>query len=166
VPNHTIRLRNIIFTLGLLFAANANAALLSFDLSYSGAVFGNSATATATATGTITLDDTILANPGGNLANAAAVGVTAFAITVSGAGSIDGTHTLLDYGNFRFNTAGSTLDLSVELVGQAAGGGTFASTTCTTFCGDFNFFTTGGVHPTAIDAFTIGGGGQSFFGIN
>ena len=94
----------------------ANAALITFDLTYSGAPFENS----AVASGSITFDDAILPVPG-DLVNATAdvLGVTAFSITVSGASAGDGTFGLSDVTNWIWDV-GSELDLTQNLVGQAA----------------------------------------------
>jgi hypothetical protein len=101
--------------LGLGIAVSgAQASLITFDLTYTGAPFGNS----ATATGSITFDDTVLPNPG-NLANvsAAALGVTGFSITVSGASSGNGTFAFSDVTNWVW-LVGAPLNLGAELVGQ------------------------------------------------
>ena len=94
----------------------ANAALITFDLSYSGDRFGNA----AVASGSITFDDAILPVPGG-LTNVTAevLGVTAFSIAVSGATAGNGTFGLRDATNWIW-LVDRELDLTQNLVGQAA----------------------------------------------
>ena len=93
----------------------ANAGLITFDLTYSGAPFGNS----AVGSGSITFDDAILRIPG-FLYNvtANALGVTAFSITVSDASAGNGTFGLSDVTNWIWDV-GAELDLTQNLVGQA-----------------------------------------------
>jgi len=55
-------MNGMLLSLYLLVTSSAHATLLGFDLEWSGAAFGNS----ATATGMITIDDTVLQNPGFN----------------------------------------------------------------------------------------------------
>ena len=119
-----------------LFASPASATLLTFDLDWSGASFGNA----ATATGSITIDDTVLPNPSGPVFGAATIGVVAFSVTISGAASGNGTFVLADFlgtDEFLWDTAGAILDLTMELVGQPAGSGTWGTPTANC-CGDFN----------------------------
>lgn len=94
----------------------ANAALITFDLSYSGAPFGN----TAVASGSITFDDAILPVPA-VLVNVTAevLGVTAFSIAVSGASAGNGTFGLGDVTNWIWDVD-PELDLTQNLVGQSA----------------------------------------------
>jgi hypothetical protein len=68
------------------------AGLMTFDLTWSGASFGN----TAMATGQITFDPSLLTNPGVT----DPIAVTAFSITVSGASSGNGTFGLGDFDDF------------------------------------------------------------------
>ncbi len=91
----------------------ANAALKSFDLDWSGVSYGN----TAIAVGTITLDVSVLQNPGSNSSLASPGLVTSFSISVSGASSGNGTWSLVDFGDIRWVTE-TALDLTQELFGQ------------------------------------------------
>ena len=94
----------------------ANAALITFDLTCSGAPFENS----GVASGSITFDDVILPVPGFLINEPADVlGVTAFSITVSGASAGNGTFGLSDVTNWIWDV-GAELDLAQNLVGQAA----------------------------------------------
>jgi hypothetical protein len=126
-----------------LLAPQSDAALISFNLSYSGAGFGNG----ATAVGTITFDDAVLPNPG-SLANvpAASLGIDSFSITVTGASSGNGTFGLADVDNWVWILS-APLNLNAELVGQAG-------------FSDFNWCAAGFIGCTApapggIAAFTI-----------
>ena len=145
-----------ILALAMGLAAPAQAAFLDFDLAWSGASFSNS----ATATGSITVDDTILPNPGITVGTPAAVGITAFEITIAGATSGNGTFTLADYNVFVFEVDGVTpLDLTQELVGQPLSAPFLPWGAClTTDCGDFNMLNTvgvGGSAPLGDDIFQI-----------
>ena len=99
-------------TLFVMASSAVQAQLATFDLSYSGAQFNDN----AVATGTITLDESVLNNPGGNQQTVNPF-VTALNLTVSGAISGNGTFTLSDFSNVLLNIS-SPLDLSKELVGQ------------------------------------------------
>ena len=127
----------------LVVSSAANATLIDFRLAWSGASFGNN----ATATGTITIDDAVLLNPsdGYYQAEPALLGITAFSITVSGAAVGNGTFTLEDFNDFAWWTDGVALDLSQELIGQPTTNGVWgtsdASGGCMSEgCGDFNIF--------------------------
>ena len=96
-------------------AQAAVAAPITYDLTYSGAVFGNS----ATASGSITLDAALLPNPGSQInVPAVTLGITAFTITVMGASSGNGTFGLAAVTNWIWNTS-AAINLDAELVGQA-----------------------------------------------
>jgi hypothetical protein len=106
------------------WAARSQAALETFDLSWSGASFANS----ATATGTITFD-TSLVNTSGYTSLTGDVGpatpwVTAFSMTISNASTPagDGTFGLSDFNSVPgdiFMSLGGPVDFSTNLVGQA-----------------------------------------------
>src|SRR5262245_50004049 len=95
-------------------AATAGATPILFNFNYSGAPFGN----TAIAVGTSTMDDALLPNHGllGN-GPSGALGITAFSITVSGAGSGNGTFTLSQVTNWVWSMSAS-INLFVQLLGQ------------------------------------------------
>ena len=98
----------------------------NFNLTWSGATFGNS----ATATGVIGLDlTTIPAAPNIN----GLAGITSFTITITGASAGNGTFTLTDFGSFIFQSSGITLNYTTDLMAQ--NGGTIFSSV-----GDFNIF--------------------------
>jgi hypothetical protein len=138
-------------------AVIANATIISFDLTYSGAPFGNA----ATATGKISFDDSILPNaPGGHVnVSAATLGIVDFSITVSGASSGNGTFTLSDFQLVPGEENGwiwilsAPLNLAAELVGQV-GFLDFNWCASTLSCG--NPTAPGGVNP-----FTIATNGES-----
>jgi hypothetical protein len=97
-------------------ASIANAALITFDLTYTGIDNG------ATGTGQITFDDTVLPNPGFLVnVDSGTLGVAAFAITIAGASSGNGTFGLAQVTNWIWDVS-APLDLGAELVGQAGFG--------------------------------------------
>ena len=95
----------------------------TFNLTWSGAFFGN----TAVATGQITLDTTLLPNPTFSDAGFAFLQplVQNFSMTVSGASAGNGTFSQGDFAALLFGTDGATLDISKELVGQPLPDGGF-----------------------------------------
>jgi len=106
----------------------------TYSLAWSGASFGNN----ATATGLMTLDLTTLPNPSGfetNIYN----DITSLTVTVSGASSGNGTFTKADLPTLvHWWTAGVKLNLLKELVGQPTTGNPWG--TPDSISGDFNFF--------------------------
>jgi hypothetical protein len=98
----------------------ANAAVITFDLSYSGASFGDS----AVGTGFISFDNTVLPNTAVTLGNVspATLGIVNFSITISNASSGNGTFGLSDFTaapNGWVWILGGPLNLSANLVGQS-----------------------------------------------
>jgi hypothetical protein len=121
--------------------ANADAV---FDLAWSGAGFGN----TASATGTVTLNLADINNPGTTFQNVSPF-VTDFSITVTGATSGNGTFNFVDFnggpaGGFDISTPG-TLDFTRQLVGQPTPDGPWGSSHVNGIgdIGDFNMFNNG-----------------------
>lgn len=116
----------------------------TYNLAWSGATFGNS----ATATGQITLDLTTLPNPGGpafDMYN----DIASLTVTVVGASSGNGTWTRADLcacsalGTFTYwDTGGVALNMNQQLVGQPTLGNPWG--TPDGISGDFNFFFTNG----------------------
>ncbi len=94
-------------------AGQVQAAVITFDLAWSGVSYGNS----ASAVGTISLEDSLLPNPG-FFAGPLSPTVTALSITVSGAAIGNGTFNMSDFDFWVWDTNGATLDLSSQLVGQ------------------------------------------------
>ena len=143
----------------VFFTSSAQAEVLVFDLVWSGASFGNS----ATATGRISINDAVLPNPGGSGdigASFESIGVVNFTMTVSGAGFGNGLFTIGDFRSVRWDSGNlqtATLDLTTELVGQPTGADPWAGTTQTS-AGDFNVFS-GSLAPTGVAAFEIATGG-------
>ena len=117
----------------MLGTATANAALLTFDLSWSGEYFDND----ATAIGSITIDDEILMNPGFN--GLFSGYITSFSITVSGATSGNGTWTESDFSDIFWYTD-TALDLTQELVGQPTQMDPWGTAYPGDTGGDFNMF--------------------------
>jgi uncharacterized delta-60 repeat protein len=87
------------------------AGLQTFEITWSGASYGNGATATAQ----ITFDPSLIQNPGTTTGTA---WVSSFSITVSGAPIGNGTWSKSDIHSFRFLTGSTALDFTQELVGQ------------------------------------------------
>ena len=116
----------VLMALLLLVAAQAQAQIATFDLSYSGSPYGNA----ATATGVITLDLSLVQNPGitstnGSQASPAIPFVKALSLTVVGAKSGNGTFTSSDFRDIALFNSFVTLDFSKELVGQRNGNHVF-----------------------------------------
>lgn len=101
---------------GLHSAPNiAEAGQVTFDLAWSGAPFGNS----ATAIGQITFDPTLISNPGfSNTIMGTWPGLTDFTITVTGASSGNGTFDMSYYPEIFIDTGGVGLDFTKQLIGQ------------------------------------------------
>jgi hypothetical protein len=114
-------------------ALPASADLVVFDLAWSGASFGNG----ATATGRITIDDALLANPGNNSSTTPGL-VTALVVTISGASAGNGTYGLADFTDFFLNTGSLALDFTRELVGQPTGQDPWGTFQPGNTGGDFN----------------------------
>ena len=145
--------------LALCYARPAAAAPTVFDLTYSGASFGNG----ASAAGTLTLDPSLLPNPDFSPTDITDA-VSALTLTVSGAVAGDGTFTFTDYspsdgGGVTLDTAGGTLDFTKPLIGQPTLGDPFG-TTRTGSSGDFSVFPgAAGIAagaPGAVAPFTLG----------
>ena len=143
-------------------APSEGAADATFDLTWSGTPYGDS----AKATGTVTMDLSLIDNPGLTYSNQIAF-IIDFSITVTGASSGNGTFDLSDFGYLRLDTNGGTLDFSEQLVGQATAGSPWGTTNTGT-SGDFNLFASGndlsapyGVYPFSFK--TDGGGGDELF---
>ena len=122
----------------------------AFDLTWSGASFGNG----ASATGQIVLDLTTIPNPGsyGN-ASVLAPWIQSISITVSGAPTGDGTFTTSDFSGNTWSTNGGTFNFTQNLVGQTAGIGSWDTPNGS--YGDFNFFTTNASAPNGSGNFTF-----------
>lgn len=105
---------SVIVAVAALSAPVSHAVPITFNLSYSGASFGNQ----ATGTGFVTFDDAVLPNPG-TLANvtAATLGVQAFSIAIAGASTGNGTFGLGSVTNWIWSVS-APLNLTGELVGQ------------------------------------------------
>ena len=131
-------------------AGQVQAAVITFDLAWSGVSYGNS----ASAVGTISLDDSLLPNPGFVFGDPLSPTVTALSITVSGASSGNGTFNMSDFDFWFWDTNGATLDLSSQLVGQNTLGNPWG--TPQSMSGEFNLFalTVQGA-PLGSDYFTL-----------
>lgn len=128
-----------------------------FALQWSGAAFGNS----ASANGLIDFDPSLISNPGFT----DPLPVNSFSITVTGANSGNGTFSLADYNNFFLATSGGTLDFTKQLVGQPTSNGLWGTTSFGNG-GDFNIISNFSNldTPTGVSEFLIatsGGSGDS-----
>jgi hypothetical protein len=95
----------------------SQAGLITFDFAYSGASYGNG----ATATGFVSFDESLLPNPGSFYGTTSMPAfVTDLSITISGtAGGLgDGTFVLSDFRTIFWDTGPEPLNLASELVGQ------------------------------------------------
>ena len=110
------------------FLGTARAAVYVFDITYSGASRGN----TATAFGTIILEDP--PNPGISSDFSKVISLT---LTVSGASSGNGTFTKSDFIGWSWATNGGTLDLDAELIGQSTDDLTWGTDNFEGGAGDF-----------------------------
>jgi hypothetical protein len=123
-------------------AAAGAASATTFDITWSGDAFGNS----ATATGLITVDSTL---PGLGFTSVflPSADVTALSITITGASSGNGTFGYSDFNEIYFWSP-TPLDLTQELIGQPVSGGTdFFGDSDNGLGGDFNIFGNGGAAP-------------------
>lgn len=154
-------LKTALLAIGLFLGSfgPALAADQTFNLAWSGAAYGNG----ASATGYFTLDTALLNNPGFSSFSGASL-PSQLSITVTGSSGGNGTFTRSDFSAFFINTAGGTLDFNSEWVGQSTPGGLWGATAFPTVVGDFNMFSTGlsANTPTGTSIFTlVTGGGQS-----
>ncbi len=122
-----------------VFAGMSQAAIITYDLTYSGATFLNS----AVATGSISFDDSILPNGPTSLANvsAATLGVVDWSLTVTGASTGNGTFSQADLELVPGQENGwiwilsAPINLATELVGQV-GFNDFNWCAATSSCGN------------------------------
>jgi hypothetical protein len=125
----------------------------TYNLAWSGASLGNS----ASATGQITLDLTTLPNPSSGTVDIYS-DIQSLSITVTGAVSGNGTWTLANLvqgsnlGTYSYWDTGATLNMGTELVGQPTSSSAWG--TADGYSGDFNlFFGNGG--PIGSNYFTL-----------
>lgn len=85
--------------------------------------------------------------------------VTDLGITITGAGSGNGTFNLADFGEVVF-WAPAPLNLSTELIGQDLGGGCIYGTPDGS-CGDFNVFAATSGAPNGVFYFSLATSGQN-----
>jgi hypothetical protein len=138
-------------------------ATTTFDITWSGAAFGDN----ATATGYITVDSTLPAitpDYSGNDVFLPSSDVTALSITITGAGSGNGTFGLSDFFDITFWSP-APLNTGEQLVGQDLGNGctygSFAFSPCGGLGGDFNLFTSNPLAPDGYIYFTLATDGGS-----
>ena len=128
-----------------LSATAVQATIHDFDVGWSGASFGNNASAQAT----LSLDDAFLLNPGFNSTSVDPSFLTSFSVSVSGTagGAGDGTWGAGDFFDI-FMNMDLALDLTQELVGQPQLIDPWGTSQPGGTGGDFNMFSTG-ADPTA-----------------
>jgi hypothetical protein len=153
----------------MLAAGSAGATITTFDITWSGASFGNS----AVAHGFITLDAALLPEmTSGHLVILPDPRVTALSLDISGASASNGHFDLSDYLDPKLVTvsavdfwAPATLNLGTELIGQDLGNScTLGEIThkCAAglgVSGDFNILSFGTL-PAGVAAFTLSTSGQ------
>ena len=152
-----------LFVFGLLLfglmmlvpAASADDVYQTYNLAWSGASFENG----ASATGQITLDLTTLPNPISGNVNISG-DIQSLSVTVTGAGSGDGTWTLADLYDTYWWTGSDALNMGTELVGQPTTGNPWGTSDGSS--GDFNlWFDNGGPNGYFnFDLATAGEGGD------
>ena len=133
-------MKSLLIVIALFFISQLHAAPQRFDFVYLGD--GNA----AVATGYIIFESTLIPNPTVDSDNFVILpdpSVLALEVTITGSAGGDGTFTLSDFTDYAFATAGTTLDLTTELVGQATSGGPWGTPDGSS--GDFNLF--GGGQP-------------------
>lgn len=137
---------------GTFIVPPASAALETLDIQWSGALYGNS----ATASGFITFDNVLLPQVGTpGFVSLPDASITDLGITITGAASGNGTFTLSDFYGVSFTTP-SPLDLSTQLIGQSLSTGTtFGALVGDGSAGDLNLFGLSDTAPTGIANFTI-----------
>ena len=144
----------------ILLSVDVNAQLITFEISYSGDLFGN----TATANGLITFDENLIVSSDDfHLALPITPDVELLELTVSGATSGNGTFSLSDFNLWTLYRNGAAFDLSQDLVGQSTLEESWGSPFFSGASGDFNLFSATVNAPTGTQEFqltTNGGNGD------
>ncbi|TSA32397.1 MAG: hypothetical protein D4R65_09320 [Verrucomicrobiaceae bacterium] len=162
--NNSMKTTKILLSIAgaVALATSAHADLIDIQAQWSGASFGNGASATAL----FTLDTSALNNPGFSSFNAASFPSTFqnFQLTVAGASAGNGAFTGADFSVIFLNTAMGTLDFHSELIGQSTPGGAWGPGAFPTTVGDFNLFSTGLniLTPSGSSIFSLLTGGGEF----
>lgn len=139
----------VFFVLALcLSVTSAHATPHTMKFTYSGASWGNM----ATATGSFTFEDSMIPinSPFSVMFDLPNPAITAFEINILGASSGNGLFTLTDFASLWWRTNGATLDFTQELVGQPTSNRPwgFSSPTEPGAGGDFNLASNGGGAPS------------------
>jgi len=95
----------------LIVSTSLKASSVTFDLSYSGTPFGN----TAIGTGFVTFDDNNLPNPGHGDTYDGTLTVLDFGLTITDASSGNGSFNLADFGSFLWQVGNNEFDASLNL---------------------------------------------------
>ncbi len=128
----------------------------TYLLDWSGEIFNNG----ASATGAITFAEGFPTNPGADIYTPG-VEILALDVTVSGASSGNGSFTMVDFAIAVFDTAGATLDMTTELVGQPTPGGPWGILGLFGANGDFSLYGASPTAPTATFFFELSTNGGS-----
>ena len=134
-----------------LWPLSASADLRVFHLEWSGASFAN----TATASGQMTIEDSLLLNPGFNDTQVTPGLVRWFTITISGASGGNGTFGLGDFGRIILGTGLLAIDFSGELVGQPTEQDPWGTSQPGDTGGDFNVYFSSPAGPNGTDYFQL-----------
>lgn len=146
----------------LSLVATSRGDMIDIQAEWSGASFGNGASAFAN----FTLDTSLFNNPGFSSFSGAAFSnaFQNFQLTVAGASSGNGVFSASDFSTIFLNTSGGTLDFHSQLVGQSTPGGLWGAGSLPATVGDFNLFSNGlsSLTPTGSSIFTLhAAGGES-----
>jgi hypothetical protein len=150
----------------VVFATTSHAQLIDMQVEWSGAYYGNGASAVAT----FTLDTSQINNPGNSSLSGSAIlpVYQNFQITVSNASTGNGVFTASDFSTFIMNIPTGSLDFNSELVGQSTPTGPWGTLEFVGpimgSVGDFILFSSGSnpLVPNATNPLTMNtGGGES-----
>ncbi len=145
-----------------LALAQAQAAVEFFNVTWSGATNGNTASAFAI----MGIDTAAIPNAGSYIErNQMPAWLDSVTLTITGATTGNGTFTLADFEGIYWNTSTGVLDFSQELVGQVVGGQPWGFDGISSN-GDFNLFPAAGssTAPRGVGPFMLaadGGGGDA-----
>lgn len=138
----------ILVAVTLALTSAVRAEWIDLEADWSGASFGNSASATAT----FSLDTATMTNPGFTTGSPSSA-FQNFQFTLTGASFGNGVFTASDFSLFVLSTNSATLDFHSELVGQSTPSGLWGYGPMSV--GDFNFFQNISAAPTGSSPFVL-----------